>query len=99
MVQVLTKPRNAILKQFRALFSMENIDLQFDEGACRAIAKEAKKRPTGARALRSIMESVLQTYAFDAPSDPTIAAIRITADVVDGKSKAVFIKRDSQMIA
>jgi ATP-dependent protease Clp ATPase subunit len=45
------------------------------------------------------MESVLQTYAFDAPSDPTIAAIRITADVVDGKSKAVFIKRDSQMIA
>ena len=99
MVQVLTKPRNAILKQFRALFSMENIDLQFDEGACRAIAKEAKKRPTGARALRSIMESVLQTYAFDAPSDPTIAAIRITADVVEGKSKAIFIKRDAQMTA
>ncbi len=97
MVEVLTKPRNSVAKQFRALFSMEDIDLQFDEGAYLAIAREAKKRPTGARALRSILEKVLQPYAFDAPGDPTIAAIRITADVVEGKGQPIYVKREVKM--
>jgi ATP-dependent Clp protease ATP-binding subunit ClpX len=96
MMEVLTKPKNSIAKQFRALFGMENIDLQFDEAAYRAIAREAKKRPTGARALRSIMEKVLQPYAFDCPADPTIAAIRITADVVEGKGEPLYVKRDAK---
>ncbi len=94
MIEVLCKPKNSIMKQFRALFGMENIDLQFDDGACRAVAREAKKRPTGARALRSIMEKVLQPYQFSAPCDPSIAAIRVSADVVDGKAEPVYIRRD-----
>jgi ATP-dependent Clp protease ATP-binding subunit ClpX len=99
MVEVLVKPKNSIMKQFRALFGIENIDLQFEEAACRAVAREAKTRPTGARALRSIMEKVLQSYQYNAPMDPTIAAIRITAEVVEGKGEAVYIRRDVKAMA
>ncbi len=93
MVEVLTTPKNSILKQYRALFSIDDVDLQFEEAALRAVAKEAKKRPTGARALRAIMEKILQPFAFESPSDPTIAGIRITADVVEGKGKATIVNR------
>lgn len=99
LVEVLTKPKNSISKQFRALFSMDNIDLQFDDAAYRAIAKEAKKRPTGARALRSILEKVLKPYAFEGPSDPTITMIRITADVVEGKGEPIIARREMKAIA
>jgi ATP-dependent Clp protease ATP-binding subunit ClpX len=99
IVQVLTKPKNAIIKQFRALFGIDGVDLQFDETALRAIGREAKKRPTGCRALRSILEKVLQPYAFDAPSDPTLGSIRITEDVVLGHGEAVILKRDVKVTA
>lgn len=94
MIEVLTKPRNSIMKQFRAVFGMNNIDLQFEEAAIKAVAQEAKRHPTGARALRSIMENVLKEYTFEAPSDPTIAAVRVTKECVESKGKAVIIKRD-----
>lgn len=93
MVEVLTKPKSAIFKQFRALFMLDNIDLQMDEGAIRAVAREAKKRPTGARALRTIMEGVLHEPMFEAPSDPTIGAVLITAEVVAGKAKPTYVRR------
>jgi ATP-dependent Clp protease ATP-binding subunit ClpX len=93
MVQILTEPKNAIIKQMKALYDMDAIDLQFEETALRAIAREAKKRPTGARALRSITEATLRPYAFDAPSDDTIQAIRITEESVLGTGKAVIIQR------
>jgi ATP-dependent Clp protease ATP-binding subunit ClpX len=99
MIEVLTKPKNSIMKQFRAIFGMNNIDLQFDLEATKAVAREAKRRPTGARALRSIMEGVLKEYTYDAPSDPSIAAIRITKDVVDGMGKATILKRDVKATA
>lgn len=93
MVEVLTKPKNSVFKQFRALFLLDNVDLQMNEAAIRAIAKEAKTRPTGARALRSIMERVLQVPMFEAPSDPTIGSVVITADVVEGKAPPAYIRR------
>lgn len=92
MIRILTEPRNAIIRQFQALFSMDEIDLQFDEGALRAIAREAKKRPTGARALRGIVEMVLRPYSFDAPSDDSLKAIRITEDTVTGAGQAVLVR-------
>jgi ATP-dependent Clp protease ATP-binding subunit ClpX len=95
MVRILTEPRNAIIKQFQALFSIDGIDLQFDEAALRAIAREAKMRPTGARALRSIVEKVLQPYCFDAPSDPTIKALRVTEETVNGTGKAIVVTREA----
>lgn len=92
MVRILTEPKNAIIKQFQALFRMDGIDLQFDPDALLAIAREAKRRPTGARALRSIVEMVLRPYSFDAPSDPTLKVIRITEDTVTGKGEAVLVR-------
>jgi len=99
MVRILTEPKNALIKQFKALFGMDNVDLQFDEGALRAIGIEAKKRPTGARGLRSIVESLLRPYSFDMPSDPSVEAIRITEDVVLGKAKALIVRRTPQAVA
>jgi ATP-dependent Clp protease ATP-binding subunit ClpX len=94
MVRILTEPKNAIVRQFQALFSIDGIDLQFDDEALRAIAREAKRRPTGARALRSIVEAVLRPYSFDAPSDPTLKAIRVTEAAVTGKGQAVLVREE-----
>ena len=96
MIRILTEPKNAIIRQFQALFSMDGIDLQFDEAALRAIAREAKRRPTGARALRSIVEAVLRPYSFDAPSDDALKAIRITEDTVTGQGQAVMVREESK---
>jgi ATP-dependent Clp protease ATP-binding subunit ClpX len=93
MLEVLYKPKNSILKQFRALFSLDNIDLQVDDAAARAIARKACKYETGCRALRTIMEKILQKPSFHAPSDPTIGAVRITEEVVDGKAEPIYIPR------
>lgn len=96
LVEILTKPKNAILKQFRVLFGMDHIDLQFDEQAVRAIAREAMKRSTGARALRAVVKAVLKPYSYDAPADPTIAAIRITEESVLEPGKAVIVRKSQQ---
>jgi ATP-dependent Clp protease ATP-binding subunit ClpX len=88
MVRILTEPKSALIKQFIALFKLDGIDLQFDEAALSAIAREAKKRPTGARALRSIVEDILRPYSFESRSEPNIKAIRITEDVVNKKDGA-----------
>ncbi len=93
MVRILTEPRNSLVKQFRALYSMDGIDLQFDEGALRAIGREAKKRPTGARALISIITSVLQPYTFELPSDPTVTSLRITEETVTKGALAIVMHR------
>ncbi len=93
MIRILVEPKNAIMKQFKALFEMDGVDLQFDEEALRVIAREAKKRPTGARALRSILEDILRPYAFEIPSDPTVQAVRITEECAEGKGKAVIVQK------
>ena len=96
MVRILTEPKNAIAKQFVALFKLDNIDLQFDDDALKAIGREAKKRPTGARALRSIVEDVLRPYSFETRSRTDVKAIRITEDVVNKKAEAILVHRDSK---
>ena len=97
MVRILTEPKNAIAKQFIALFKLDNIDLQFDPDALTAIGREAKKRPTGARALRSIVEDVLRPYSFESRSRTDVKAIRITEDVVNKKAEAILVHRDSKL--
>jgi ATP-dependent Clp protease ATP-binding subunit ClpX len=96
MVRILTEPKNAILKQFMALFKLDGIDLQFDADALKAVGREAKKRPTGARALRSIIEEVLRPYSFESRSQPDIKAIRITEDVINKKGEAVIVRREKK---
>lgn len=96
MVRILTEPKNAILKQFTTLFKLDGIDLQFDTDAMRAIGREAKKRPTGARALRSIVEDVLRPYSYETRSKGNVKAIRITEDVVNKKGEAILVHRETK---
>ncbi len=82
LVRILTEPRNAILKQYQALFAIDRIELVFEEDALRQVAKTALESNTGARGLRAIMERVLLPIMFTAPSDPTIVKITVTVDCV-----------------
>ena len=93
MIKVLTEPRHSIVKQFRALFQMDNgIHLEFEPEALRAVAKEAKRRPTGARALRSIVEMALRQIAYEVPNDTRgIERILVTEQTIkDGSAVYTF---------
>jgi ATP-dependent Clp protease ATP-binding subunit ClpX len=85
LVEILTQPKNAIVKQYKQLFAEEGITLNFSEDALRGMAEKAKATGTGARALRMIVESMLLNLMFEAPSDPSIKEIHITREcVLDG---------------
>jgi ATP-dependent Clp protease ATP-binding subunit ClpX len=87
LIRVLTEPKNALTKQYERLFSMEEADLKFTETALKAIAKKAQERETGARGLRSIIESVMLDIMFDLPEQPRGSRYVITEDVVLGKQQ------------
>jgi len=89
MIRVLTEPRHAIMKQFKALFQMDGVHLDFEEEVIRAIALEAKKRPTGARALRSIMEDTLRQLSYDIPGSNIERAL-----ITELSGKAVLTLRE-----
>jgi ATP-dependent Clp protease ATP-binding subunit ClpX len=97
MVQVLTEPKNSIVRQMKRLFEIDGIKLEFTEGALRKIAQESKKRPTGARALRSIVEAALKQLCYDVPSNPLIEAVTITEDTVATKMGELTL-RDSNSL-
>ena len=82
LVNILTEPKNAVVKQFKALFSMENVNLEFTDGALHAIAKRAHEAGTGARALRMILENTMRDLMFDVPTDPTIREIVIEKETI-----------------
>ncbi len=84
LVRILDEPKNALIKQYKCLFSADDIELEFEQGALRAIAKKAIETKTGARGLRSIVEDLLRDVMFTAPSDPTISKITITEDCING---------------
>ena len=81
--QILTKPKNALVKQFEKLFELDNVKLTFTEGALDAIAKKAVERKTGARGLRSILEAAVMNTMYETPSDETITECIITEDVIN----------------
>ncbi len=82
MVEVLTKPKNSIINQYKDLFKMDKVDLKFDTLALREIAKQSIKRKTGARGLRAILENVMLDYMYDVPSDKSVTELTITKDIV-----------------
>ncbi len=82
LVEILEKPKNAIVKQYKQLFGEEGIDLQFTPDSLRAMAERAKETGTGARALRMIVESLLLNLKYEAPSDPSIKEIVITKECI-----------------
>ena len=94
LVRIMTEPKNSIVKQYKALFKMDNIDLEFDKKALERIAELTIERKTGARGLRSIIESVLQPLMFESPSDSSITAITITEETIEN-GKAVIMRKAS----
>ena len=93
LVRILTEPRNALIKQYQALFDMDGIKLEFEEDALKEIAKEAYRRKTGARGLRSILEETMQDIMFELPSDENAGSCTITKDLVLGTGQAIIKPR------
>ena len=90
LVQILTKPKNAIIKQYQKLMELDGVQLDFDEDALDAIADTAIKRRTGARGLRAIVENIMMDTMFKVPSDETIKGCQITKDAVIGTSEPLY---------
>ena len=91
LVQILTEPKNALVKQYERLFEMENVKLTFAEDSLRSIARKAIERKTGARGLRSIMEAILLDTMFDLPALEGVEEVVISAEVVEGKARPLYI--------
>ena len=92
LVQVLTQPRNAVVKQYQSLFEMENCELSFTDDALQAIALRAKDKETGARGLRSIIEDVMLEVMYDLPEQEEGGRYIINKDVVEGRGKLFPIR-------
>ncbi|MBO1268744.1 ATP-dependent Clp protease ATP-binding subunit ClpX [Arthrobacter cavernae] len=94
LIQILSKPKNALVKQYQKMFQLDGVELLFDDDALDAIADQALERGTGARGLRAIMEEVLLPVMFDLPSRDDIASVVITADVVSKKAQPTMVAHE-----
>ena len=94
LVRILKEPKNALVKQYQRLFSLDNVELRFEDDAIVEIAKKALERKTGARGLRSIMENVLMDVMYQIPSDDTIQLCVVTKEVIEGKSEPLVVHRE-----
>ena len=97
LVKILTEPKNALAKQYKKLFSMEKVDLEFNEDALKAIASQAIKRKTGARGLRSILETLLLETMYELPDMENVASLIIDQDVVKGEKAPVQVERTTEI--
>ncbi len=91
LIRIMTEPKNSVIKQYKALFALDGVELIFDDSALAKIADKTIENKTGARGLRSIIEGVLQNLMFETPSDSSVKKITITAETVDG-GKAIIEK-------
>jgi len=91
LVKILSEPKNALIKQYKKLFEMDNVELEFKEEALKAIAKEAIKRETGARGLRSIIEDTMKEIMFDIPSNEEVAKVIINADTIENRNPELIL--------
>lgn len=95
LVRILTEPKNALVKQYQKLFELDDVKLELTKEAVERIAELATERKTGARGLRSILESVMMDLMYEIPSDSNIGICTITKDVVDKKGEPELIYRDT----
>jgi ATP-dependent Clp protease ATP-binding subunit ClpX len=91
LIEILTTPKNALVKQYQRLFEMENVRLQITQDALRAIARKALNRKTGARGLRTIMETILLDTMFELPGLDGVEEVVINREVVEGRAKPLYI--------
>lgn len=94
MVRILTEPKNSLVKQYQALFSLDDVELSFEQGALVEIAKKSIERKTGARGLRAIMENVMMDYMYEVPSDESIKSVTVTKELVDDNLMLVDKKQE-----
>ena len=90
LMDILTKPKNALARQYKRLFEMDGVELNFDEDALREVAHMAIERKTGARGLRAILENAMMNIMYDVPSMPDVKSCEITKGVIDGTSAPVY---------
>lgn len=84
LVKILTEPKNAIIKQYQKLLELDEVKLEFTEGALKTIAKKAIEKDTGARALRSIIEEFMLDIMYEIPKDPHIGTVTVTEEYING---------------
>ncbi len=97
LVKILVEPKNAIVKQYSYLFSLDGVELEIEDNALKEIAMKSIKRKTGARGLRSILESILKDIMFEVPSDDTISKVVISAECVKGEAKPEIIHGEKRL--
>ena len=98
LIEILTKPKNAIVRQYQVLFAMEDVDIEFTPEALKAIAHQVIERKTGARGLRSIIEALLLDTMFEIPSRTDVAKVIVTEAVVTAKAKPDYVLRTAEQI-
>ncbi|MCK4293715.1 MAG: ATP-dependent Clp protease ATP-binding subunit ClpX [Planctomycetes bacterium] len=96
LIDILTKPKNALIKQYQRFFEMENAQLDFSDGALHALAQKALKRDTGARALRAIAEELMVDLMYQLPEESKPARYAITRDIVEGKADLLTAKQKAK---
>ncbi|MCP1101431.1 ATP-dependent Clp protease ATP-binding subunit ClpX [Aequitasia blattaphilus] len=94
LVKILSEPKNALVKQYEKLLELDGVELIFDDGALREIAEISRKRRTGARGLRAIIENVMLDIMYEAPSDDTLRVCHITKEAVKGKAEPILEHED-----
>jgi len=97
LIEILSKPKNALVKQYARLFEMEGVKLTFTEDALKVVASRAIKRKTGARGLRSIMESILLATMFDLPGLDGVDEVVISGEVADGRAEPLFLYSEKRV--
>ena len=96
LVTILTEPKNALVKQYKRLFEMENVDLTFTDDALTAVAKKAITRKTGSRGLRSILEGILLETMFELPTYEGVEEVVVNAEVIEGKAQPLLIYSETK---
>ena len=96
LIDILSKPKNALIKQYIKLFKLDNVDLEIQDDAIKAIVDKAIKRKTGARGLRSIMEDVMRDIMFEIPSNKNIKKCILTKEVIENNAKPIYIEKTNK---
>ena len=99
MVKILTEPKNALVKQYVKMFELDGVQMSLDPEALEVIAEKALERKTGARGLRSIMESIMMDLMYTIPSDDTIKSCVITKEAAEGKAAPMIIRQEKEEVA
>ncbi len=99
LIEILTEPKNALLKQYQRLFEMENVTLTFTDDALAAVARRAIQRKTGARGLRSIMEGILLDTMFELPNLRGVEEVAINAEVVEGRARPLYVHSSEAQVS